>query len=101
MVQSHAGTPPPQLCSTLTDRAITEVLEPWATMAFDDTKAQKIIHLDQLCKELECSTAAEITKAKEAAHLHAIAEVNASFKLQLDICTKQSIADIKAHEAEL
>jgi len=90
-----------QLRSTLTEEAITEVLEPWATTAFDDAKAQHIITLDQRRKKLEHIASEEIAKAKEAARRQATAEATAFFELQLDIHTKESLTDIKTHKAEL
>jgi len=90
-----------QLCSTLADKVITKVLEPWATTAFNNAKAQQIILLDQRCKELVCITSEELAKEKEAAHQRTSAKSTAFFEQQLSICTKQSLVDIKAHEAEL
>jgi len=90
-----------QLRSTLANTTLTKILEPWATTAFDDAKAQKIITLDKLRKELEAATAGEISKAKEAAHIRTAAEAQAFFKQQLDIRTKQSLLDILQHKAEL
>jgi len=90
-----------QLCSTLADMTITEILEPWATAAFDDAKAQQVIDLDRCQKELERISAKEILKAKEAARTCAMVEADAFFEQQLEIHTKQSLADIQKHKAEL
>jgi len=90
-----------QLRSTLTGEVINDVLEPWATTAFDDAKTQQIITLDQRRKDLERITTEELAKVKEAACLCAINEAAAFFNQQLDIHTKQSLDDIKAREAEL
>ena len=90
-----------QLRSALANTTITEILEPWATAAFDDAKAQQVIVLDQRRKELERITAEEISKAKEAAQIRATVEAKAFFGQQLDIRTKQSLSDVLKLEAEL
>ena len=90
-----------QLRSSITDTVITEILEPWATTAFDDVKAQQLIILDQRRKALESAATIKISNAKEAARLRTVKEAQTFFEQQLDIRTTQSKADIIQQEAEL